>query len=192
MSEDISHIGGNASDKIKHFLVDRRKLFAAMGLAPNLEATFGDPVVAALKLSEISIHQNVMEPSSLEAKVTCKTRITQGMVNGHGTLHGGCSALLIDFCSSLATIALQIHTTGFPGLGFSETIHVVFHAPAVLGEELQVVNTCTSAGEIVQSARTEIWSETHHRLVVSGVHVTVKPQKPKQRNPKNDTAASKL
>ncbi|KAF8826971.1 hypothetical protein HHX47_DHR5001097 [Lentinula edodes] len=147
MSEDISHIGGNASDKIKHFLVDRRKLFAAMGLAPNLEATFGDPVVAALKLSEISIHQNVMEPSSLEAKVT--------------------------------------------------------------GEELQVVNTCTSAGEIVQSARTEvsvgnhnlilidslfrkIWSETHHRLVVSGVHVTVKPQKPKQRNPKNDTAASKL
>ncbi|KAJ3883888.1 hypothetical protein F5051DRAFT_390480 [Lentinula edodes] len=132
MSEDISHIGGNASDKIKHFLVDRRKLFTAMGLAPNLEATFGDPVVAALKLSEISIHQNAMEPSSLEAKVTCKTRITQGMVNGHGTLHGGCSALLIDFCSSLATIALQIHTTGFPGLGFSETIHVVFHAPAVL------------------------------------------------------------
>ncbi|KAJ3861407.1 hypothetical protein EV359DRAFT_66516 [Lentinula novae-zelandiae] len=158
MSEDISHIGGNASDKIKHFLFDRRKLFTAMGLAPNLEATFGDPVVAALKLSEISIHQNAVEPSSLEAKVTCKTRITQG----------------------------------FPGLGFSETIHVIFHAPAVLGEELQVVNTCTSAGEIVQSARTEIWSVTHHRLVVSGVHVTVKPQKPKQRNPKNDTAASKL
>ncbi|KAJ4479363.1 hypothetical protein J3R30DRAFT_3702614 [Lentinula aciculospora] len=193
MSDDISHISGNASDKIKHFLADRRKLFTASGLNPKLETTFGDPVVAALKLSEISIYQNPLEPLSLEAKVVCTTSITQGMVNGHGTLHGGCSALLIDFCSSLATIALQMHSAGFPGLGFSETIHVVFHAPAVLGEELRVVNTCTSAGEIVQSARTEIWSSTHHRLVVSGVHVTVAPQKPKQPRPKDAaTVTSKL
>ncbi|KAJ3779024.1 hypothetical protein FB446DRAFT_711908 [Lentinula raphanica] len=186
MSEDISHIGGNASDKIKSFLVDRRKLFKATGLNPKLETTFGDSVVAGLRLSEITIHQNAVEPLSLEARVVCKTHITQDMVNGHGTLHGGCSALLIDFCSSLATIALQIHTTGFPGLGFSETIHVVFHAPALLGEEMRVVNTCTSAGEVVQSARTEIWSVTHHRLVVSGVHVTVKPQKPKKGKPTTD------
>ncbi|KAJ3998239.1 hypothetical protein F5050DRAFT_1746060 [Lentinula boryana] len=192
MSKDISHIGGNASDKIKNFLVDRRKLFTALGLAPKLETTFGDSVVAALKLSEISIHKNELEPLSLEAIAVCKIRITQDMVNGHGTLHGGCSALLIDFCSSLATIALQMHTTGFPGLGFSETIHVVFHAPALLGEELRVVNTCTSAGEVVQSARTEIWSDTHHRLVVSGVHVTVKPQKPKERKPKKAITTSKL
>ncbi|KAJ3756728.1 HotDog domain-containing protein [Lentinula raphanica] len=179
MSEDISHIGGNASDKIKSFLVDRRKLFKATGLNPKLETTFGDSVVAGLRLSEITIHQNAVEPLSLEARVVCKTYITQDMVNGHGTLHGGCSALLIDFCSSLATIALQIHTTGFPGLGFSETIHVVFHAPALLGETLRIVNTTMAVGRRVASARTEIWSETHHRLVASGVHIKMEPSSTK-------------
>ncbi|KIK67871.1 hypothetical protein GYMLUDRAFT_238067 [Collybiopsis luxurians FD-317 M1] len=196
MSErDISHIAGNASDKIKSFLADRRKLFTAMGLQPKLETTFGDAVVGGLTLCEVSITQNALEPLSKEANVVCKTKISQGMVNGHGTLHGGCSALLIDFCSSLATIALQIDATGFPGLGFSETIHVVFHAPAVLDEELRIVNTCTSAGEIVQSARTEIakiWSDTHHRLVVSGVHVTMKPQPLKSRGRKPKEATTKL
>lgn len=75
---DISHISGNASDKIKSFLVDRRKLFTAAGLTPKLDTTFGDAVVASLNLSEISVYKNTSEPLCLETKVVCKTRITEG------------------------------------------------------------------------------------------------------------------
>ncbi|KAJ3814911.1 hypothetical protein F5876DRAFT_31879 [Lentinula aff. lateritia] len=174
MSEDISHIVGNASDKIKHFLVDRRKLFTATGLAPDLEATFGDPVVAALKLSEISIYQNAMESSSLEAKVTCKTRITQDMVNGGGNIHGGCCAFLIDVCSSGSIMALKI-SQGVASFDVSQSLNVVYHAPATIGENLRIVNTTMTVGRRVASARTEIWSETHHRLVASGVHIKMEP-----------------
>ncbi|KAF5390701.1 hypothetical protein D9757_002574 [Collybiopsis confluens] len=94
MSErNFSHIAGNASDKIKSFLADRRKLFAAAGLQPNLEATFGDAIVGALNICEITVDQNPLEPLSKEATVVCQAKITQSMVNGHGTLHGGCSGM---------------------------------------------------------------------------------------------------
>ncbi|KAE9410071.1 hypothetical protein BT96DRAFT_1012327 [Gymnopus androsaceus JB14] len=194
MSEQdiISHIRGNASDKIKNFLVDRRNLFIAAGLSPKLETTFGNEILASLALSEISIYPNASEPLNQEARCVCTTRVTEGFLNGRGTLHGACATLLVDFCSSLAIIALQMHNTGFPGVGVSETMHIVFHAPAALGEELRVVNTCASAGQVVQSARTEIWSNTHHRLVVSGVHTSMLPSIPKPHTRNDATSAAKL
>ncbi|KAK7470038.1 hypothetical protein VKT23_001474 [Stygiomarasmius scandens] len=97
------------------------------------------------------------------------------MVNGIYSIHGGCSALLIDLCSGQAVTALNMYMGIGNILTVSQSLNVVYHAPAFLGETLRIVNTSVAVGSRVETARTEIWSETHHRLVASGVHVKMTP-----------------
>lgn len=54
------------------------------------------------------------------------------MLNGGASIHGGCSALLIDVCSTLALTALQFETTGELFIGVSQTISIMYHSPASL------------------------------------------------------------
>ena len=54
------------------------------------------------------------------------------MINGGGNIHGGCSAFLVDVCSSLSLSALSLVTEGKEYLSVSQAINMIYHSPAVL------------------------------------------------------------
>ncbi|KIK89786.1 hypothetical protein PAXRUDRAFT_831778 [Paxillus rubicundulus Ve08.2h10] len=93
------------------------------------------------------------EGKKLEGRVVFETTVEDDMLNGNGTLHGACSALLIDNCSTMPIALLNLATTGKADLGISQSIHILFHAPAMSGDRLRI-----------------IWNVSHHRLVASGIH----------------------
>ncbi|KIM35180.1 hypothetical protein M413DRAFT_20799 [Hebeloma cylindrosporum] len=176
---DFTHIAGNASDEIKkavgnprHFLVNRRpREFTTL--------IFGEAIQKNLKVTEISIKQKEEEARKLEARMVFEIDVTEDMLNAGGNIHGGCSAFLVDLCSSLALFVLTMETTGEQYPSVSQSLNIVYHSPAALGERLRIVNVTLTAGARAQSARTEIWNVTHHRLAVSGTHIKMMPSIPK-------------
>ncbi|KAH6902822.1 hypothetical protein BKA70DRAFT_1374281 [Coprinopsis sp. MPI-PUGE-AT-0042] len=60
----------------------------------------------------------------------------------------------------------------------SQSLNIVYHSPAALGDRIRIVNQTMTVGARAQSARTEIWNLTHHRLVSSGTHIKMVPSPP--------------
>ncbi|KAF8841558.1 hypothetical protein BDN67DRAFT_901141 [Paxillus ammoniavirescens] len=96
-------------------------------------------------------------------------------------LHGAWSALLIDNCSTMPIALLSLATIGKGDLGVSQSINILFHAPAVsdVRDRLRIGSTTISLGSRTLSSRCEIWNVTHHRLVASGVHIKMSASDPR-------------
>ncbi|KAF9463089.1 hypothetical protein BDZ94DRAFT_1260034 [Collybia nuda] len=176
--EDITQIAGNASDDIKRLLGKPCAYFTNLPPGPH-GLIFGQSIVERLVVTEISVHRKAEEPKKLEGRLVCELVVDEDMVNGLGNIHGGCSAFLIDVCSSLALTALSMANTGDTYSSVSQSLNVVYHSPAALGDRIRLVNTTMTLGARAHSARTEIWNVTHHRLVSSGVHIKMQPSYPK-------------
>ena len=181
---DISKIDGNASDNIKEILGNIPLMFARSPVE-NGAGTFGASILKRMAVTELSVLTKAEEPQKLEARAVCELTVEEDMINGGGNIHGGCSAFLIDVCSTLALMTLSM--TNSPDADFqalrsvSQSLNVVYHSPAGLGDKIRLVNSTMTLGARAQSARTEIWNLTHHRLVASGVHVKMQPSPPKSR-----------
>ncbi|KAI5893166.1 uncharacterized protein SCHCODRAFT_02621034 [Schizophyllum commune H4-8] len=172
-----SEIAGNASDDVKAAFRDLSMWFSRDGKPRGFAASVG----ARISVDEVSILKKAEEPTREEARLVCSLEVTEDMLNGAGSMHGGCSAYLIDFCSSLALSAHSAHAYGSPVFMVSQALNVVYHSPAVLGDRIRIVNTSIALGARASSARTEIWNDTHHRLVASGVHIKMQPSPPKTK-----------
>ncbi|KAF7297176.1 4HBT domain-containing protein [Mycena indigotica] len=174
-------IAGNADDSLKEMFSDLKKLLGTSSDTP----AFGDEIVSRMKVTHASIDQKLEEPNKTEGKIVVELEVAEDMLNGWrsswhllyhaellngaGSVHGGCSAFLIDLCSSLSLMLID------PGLTVSQSLNIVYHSPANLGEKLRIVNTTITVGSRIMSARVEIWNATKHRLVASGVHIKMQP-----------------
>ncbi|KAJ7058108.1 HotDog domain-containing protein [Mycena amicta] len=158
-------ITGNADPSMKEMYSDLRKLLGTRRDKP----AFGDAIILRMGVVHASIDNKAEEPLKKEAKVVVEIEVFDEMLNGGGNVHGGCSAFLIDICSTLSLLLLD------PGLTVSQSLNIVYHSPATLGEKLRIVNTTMTVGARALSARTEIWNTTKHRLVASGVHIKMQP-----------------
>ncbi|KIK60496.1 hypothetical protein GYMLUDRAFT_43820 [Collybiopsis luxurians FD-317 M1] len=130
-SQDPNTVSGNASDDIKGFLVDPQTSFNTLNEG-KFRTTFAQSVVERIVILEASLIRNGVEPSRQEAKVVCSIRVEEDMINGLGSMHGGASALLVDLCSTLAMVTLQMHLNGSPVVTVSQAMNLTFHAPAPL------------------------------------------------------------
>ncbi|KAF8142798.1 HotDog domain-containing protein [Mycena galopus ATCC 62051] len=167
-------ISGNlAPEKLKAFS-DIPNSFGLNQRVKQGRAGFGDDIFRRLVITHASAENKVEEPLKQEGKVVCELLVTEDMLNGAGTVHGGCTAFLIDLCSTLCLLALR---PGIPSV--SQSLNIVYHSPAALGETLRIVNTTMTVGVRTMSARTEIWNATKHRLVASGVHIKMQPSEAK-------------
>jgi len=175
---DISQITGNASDDIKRTICNPGYFFPGHRVENFGSPIFGDSIQKRMKVVEISLNKKVEEERKLEARVVVEVDVTEDMLNGGGNIHGGCSAFLVDVCSSLALIAFNLENSG-DITSVSQSLNIVYHSPAQLADKLRIVNTTLTIGARAQSARTEIWNVTHHRLVVSGTHIKMLPSFPK-------------
>jgi len=177
---DVSRIAGNTPDHVKA-LIGNTSFFLAY--ARTLDGVkgpiFGESITKRVVVTEVSVEKKAEEPMKLEGRVVCELTVEDDMVNGGGNIHGGCSAFLIDMCSTMALLALGMTNTGEIQGSVSQSLNVVYHSPAGVGDRLRLVNTTMTLGSRAQSARTEIWNVTHHRLVSSGVHIKMQPSPPK-------------
>ncbi|EJD05257.1 uncharacterized protein FOMMEDRAFT_105485 [Fomitiporia mediterranea MF3/22] len=167
--ERYKEIAGNASDHVKQALAIGLNVFMGGGRG------FADAIGGRLRIVSADVFRKADEPEKLEGKVVCEIDVEQDMVNGGGNVHGGCSAYLIDLCSTLPIIALSQSTERGGNGGVSQVIDVVYHSPARIGDRLRIVSTTMSLGTRAMSARCEIWNKTHHRLVATGVHIKMDP-----------------
>ncbi|PBK63426.1 uncharacterized protein ARMOST_05952 [Armillaria ostoyae] len=176
-SEDVSSIAGNVSDEIKRIVGFPMRIFR-MTTDEGEPTGFGATFTSGMTVSEVSMVPKAEEPTKQEGRVVCKLVVTEDMINGAMTIHGGCSAYLVDICSTLAIIAYTL-ASGRPVNTVSQSINMMYHSPAGLGEELRIVNTTMTIGSKTLIARTEIWSDTTKRLVASGVHSKMEPSRAK-------------
>ncbi|KAJ7141876.1 HotDog domain-containing protein [Mycena crocata] len=161
------NITGNADQTSKDFLSNLPQLFGSRRLKDK--PAFGDAIIERLVVTHASVDKKLEDPVKEEGKVVCELSVTEDMLNGGGNVHGGCSAFLVDVCSSLSLMVLQ------RVLNVSQSLNLVYHSPAGLGEKLRIVSITMTVGARAMSARTEIWNATHHRLVASGVHIKMAP-----------------
>ncbi|EJU06640.1 Thioesterase/thiol ester dehydrase-isomerase [Dacryopinax primogenitus] len=104
--------------------------------------------------------------------------VTEDCLNGMGFLHGGCTAYLIDTCSSITLTALDPPDYSIPPT-VSLNLNVTYHAAASLGASLRIISTVVSFSTRVQTVRCEVWDVTNptHRLVASGMHIKMRSGK---------------
>ncbi|KAF9261911.1 hypothetical protein L218DRAFT_466071 [Marasmius fiardii PR-910] len=170
-SLDLSRVLGNAPDKIKRIMLTNFP--GANG--PHIERKgYSREVAKRMVVTEISILNHPEEPSKKIGRVVFESEVKEDMINRSRTMHGGCTAFLVDVCSSMAFIILAMSN----GADFNLTtlsLNVAYHSPAVVGDKLRIVNTTITTGSRARSARTEVWNDTNHRLVASGVHIKMPP-----------------
>ncbi|KAL5525412.1 hypothetical protein ACEPAF_9282 [Sanghuangporus sanghuang] len=169
--DDTRHasIAGNAPASAKQQMVSALCVFMHGG------SGFADAIGGRLVITEAEVARKREEPERTEARVVCEIDVEQDMVNGGGNMHGGCSAYLIDVCSTLPIIALMDALKRGGRGGVSQVLDVVYHSPARVGDRLRIVSTTISLGARAMSARSEIWNQTQHRLVATGVHIKMDP-----------------
>ncbi|EJD47641.1 hypothetical protein AURDEDRAFT_183828 [Auricularia subglabra TFB-10046 SS5] len=103
--------------------------------------------------------------------IVCEAVVEQDMLNGRGTIHGACSAYLIDLCT---TFALQLHSLESGGSGdegTTQTLNVVYHAPALEGATLRIACTSLTVDDATMSGKCEVWDADNKRLVASGMQL---------------------
>ncbi|KAG7090631.1 hypothetical protein E1B28_009733 [Marasmius oreades] len=175
---DISHVSGNAPDIIKRVAAYPSVSMFAIDGDHEKGTGYSDEIVKRMVVTEVSIVSHPEEPSKKVGRVVCEMEVHDDMVNRTRTIHGGCSAYLVDICSSIALTALAL-SNGRSVDHVSQSLNMVYHSPATVGDKLRIVNTTMTMGSRTMSVRTEIWNATRHRLVASGVHIKMQPSESK-------------
>ncbi|TRM69198.1 HotDog domain-containing protein [Schizophyllum amplum] len=155
---DISLITGNAPDYVKQLTCNT---FYGYGVGEG--DAFGSAVGHAVRFKEISIDRKLEKQGRFEATTVADLLVTKHMLNGAGMLHGGCIAYLIDN-TPLVVLGLVSNVNG---VGVTQGMNIMFHAPAPLGTRLRIVSTSVSLGGRVMTARCEIIDRDSGRSVAS-------------------------
>ncbi|KAK0491592.1 hypothetical protein IW261DRAFT_97845 [Armillaria novae-zelandiae] len=168
-------VTGNAPEDVKQCL----RVFLAVGQTKG----FGHQILSRLSISHVALDASPEQRARDQSKIVCSLAVTEDMLDTMpGTLHGSCSAFMVDTCSSLGLIAYVLCKTTACNWDkiytISQTLDVVYHSPALLGDELKVVSTSMSIGARTVSIRTELWNTTRQSLVASGVHLKMLPSLP--------------
>ncbi|KAI0708025.1 hypothetical protein C8Q76DRAFT_138597 [Earliella scabrosa] len=140
------------------------------------EVNFARTTGQQLTLKEASVFRRA-EDKKLQSKLVYEITVGDDMLNRQHTMHGGCTAFLVDVCSSVG-LAFLAMVQGRPADFVSQTIITTYHAPAPLGAKLHIISTTTSFGARTVASRVEIWDVTHGRLCMTGVHNKMAPKLP--------------
>ncbi|KZT58490.1 hypothetical protein CALCODRAFT_494741 [Calocera cornea HHB12733] len=163
-------IGGNAEPALKARVWELWRRFACeLDLD---EPDFGYENKKHIKFVTLNVYGE--EDRSGKEKRTIETihevTVTKAFLNSGGNMHGGCTAFLIDVCSS-ATLSPFAEGDKGDKMSVSMNLNVIYHAPAPLGTPLRVISKSVTAGGRVQTVRSEIWDIKRDKLVASGVHL---------------------
>ncbi|CAA7259320.1 unnamed protein product [Cyclocybe aegerita] len=158
----LDSITGNVPREIKELPVKWLAVFRNEGTG------FAGNVGERVKVTDVSVVAGVDDPLRMEAKVTTEVEVTEDMCDSQGVLHEGCIVYLIDECSSIAMVVSNAYEDNYQPPGVSQTINTLFHARALVGTKLRLLNFSVANGDQSNAGRTEVWDATNRRLVASG------------------------
>ncbi|KAF8165863.1 hypothetical protein B0H34DRAFT_690749 [Crassisporium funariophilum] len=170
----MAGITGNAPLEIKELPVKWLAIFRNRGKG------FAGSVADRVKVTDVSIVPSVDDPLKIEGKVTVEVDVTPDMCDARGVLHEGCIVYLLDECSTVAMVVNNAAEGRWSPPGVSMTINTLFHAPALAGTKLRIVNSSLASGDQTNAARTQVWDTNNHRLVASGTQLAMPPSRPSQ------------
>lgn len=86
-----------------------------------------------------------------KGRIVVEMMVTEGMSNQLGNMHGGCAATVLD---NVTSMVLYLHTTGQLGdswsmLGVSQSIQIIYTAPATVGEYVDIECVTLAVGKSV-------------------------------------------
>ncbi|KAG1805758.1 HotDog domain-containing protein [Suillus variegatus] len=178
---DTSQVDGNASPEIKHRMLGALQSMRRSTGKPS--SSLENKIASRLQLTEASTLSKTEEPEKFEGRVVIQVIVDEELLNVDQNMHGGCTAMIIDMhmrsCSTMPIYVLGASTSGHGEFGVSQSLNIVYHSPALLGDKLRVVSTTLALGSRALSSRCEVWNVTRHRLVASAVHIKMVPSKPK-------------
>ncbi|KAF7307700.1 Acyl-coenzyme A thioesterase 13 [Mycena kentingensis (nom. inval.)] len=160
------HLSPSIAPNIRDAVSNFRGLYGADPIPSG--SGFGDAIFARLLVTEASVSQDT-DSGRVSGRLVAEIDVEHDMLNGMGNVQGGCTSTLIDIGSTLCFMA------AYNGTHVSQSLNVVYHSPATLGDKLRIISTTLSIGTRVITARTEIWNATRHRLAASGVHIKMTP-----------------
>ncbi|KAG1801927.1 uncharacterized protein BJ212DRAFT_1253303, partial [Suillus subaureus] len=140
--------------------------------------------MSQLQLAEASVLPKAEEPDKLEGRTVLQVIVDEDMFNEVGTMHGGCLAMIIDMhvssthaclCSPMPIYVLRASTGIYGIFGVQQSLNIVFHPPAVLGNQLRVMSTTLTLGSWARSGHCEVWNVMRSRLVASAVYTNMVP-----------------
>ncbi|KAM6501049.1 HotDog domain containing protein [Amanita muscaria] len=155
---DISTVAGNAPDYVKQL---NNNTYMSYGV--GAEECFGYKVGKSVKFVKVTVERNMQRQGRLSATTVAEVDVSKHMLNGAGMLHGGCVAYLIDN-TPLVVLGI-IHDAN--GVGVTQALNVLFHAPATLGTRLTITSTSITFGGRVMSSRCEIVDKDSGRIIAS-------------------------
>lgn len=118
-------------------------------------------------------------------KVRCDFFVSSKMQNRYNTLHGGCSATIVD------TVGTAAIATVHQDLGVSLSININYISPMPSGEKVSVEATVVKVGKTVATVKVELRRKSTDQLIAVGIH-TKFLRSGKQSEPGDVQLASKL
>ncbi|KAF7342291.1 4HBT domain-containing protein [Mycena venus] len=158
---DIAAIAGNVPTYGKQLACN---VFYSYGVGDRDQ--FGYAVGRATRFVEMSVEHSRERAGRMEAVTVAEVAVTKHMLNGAGMLHGACVTYLIDNCAATPLVVLGV-LNGTNGVGVTQGMNVLFHAPAPVGSLLRITSSSISMGSRVMSARCEIVDKPSGRVVAS-------------------------
>lgn len=167
---DPEKVPGDASLEFKRQVVE---LWPFHRADPD---NFASSIGARLELTEISIVPKREDPQVMEARIAAEIDVRPEMLNDYGFTHGGCIAYLIDLCTSIPAVALELYHGKEPKPNtVSQTLTVQYLGPSKPGDRLRLVSSTVVVGGRVRTLYCEVWAKNRHRLVATATHVKLEP-----------------
>lgn len=118
-------------------------------------------------------------PSSPTLRVTFRHTVQPEHCNGLGNMHGGCTATLFDFCTSVAIAASPDLRPGFwSRLGVTRTLSTTYLRPAPRGEAVLIECEVAHLGRRMCALRAVMTREVDGALLATCEHGKVNTDPP--------------
>jgi len=137
---------------------------------------FASSIGARLELVEVSVVPKREDAQVMEARIVAEIDVLPGMLNMLNSTHGGCIAYLVDICTSIPAIVLEVYHGKDPKpVTVSQSLAVYFLGPSRVGDRLQLVSTTVAVGARVRTLYCEVWVKNRHKLIATATHVKLEP-----------------
>ncbi|VDO60240.1 unnamed protein product [Heligmosomoides polygyrus] len=109
--------------------------------------------------------------SASEGRVKVEFEVTPAMTNPSGTLHGGCTATLVDIMTTAACLTLP---RALPGV--SVDLHVTYLAAAKEGESVIIDSQVMKSGKTLAFTKADLFLKENNKIIATGLHTKAFPQ----------------
>jgi len=117
-----------------------------------------------MKKYDSPILKNLIVKEAALGKITCEMPVENEHLNAQGTLHGGCTATIVDTISSLAFVTMDDGKAGV-----SIDINVSYLKAVQPGEVITIKSDVIKGVGTIRSATVDIFNE-QQQVVASGRH----------------------